>query len=203
MAENLRDKSRAETRAKLITAASAEFARHGVQGARIQAMAKAAGVAVGTFYVHFKDKEALFEEVMKAGRDTVLAGLQATQQIEGDQTIRDRAAMEGVVGFAENYGALFRLLLARGGSDDPLERSVVDEITKLRTKELAEGQKNGAFRSDLDPALAARCEVGAVFHLLDWWLSDPEQATREEIISTLMTFRRYGVEGEGGGWSKS
>ncbi len=195
MAENLRDKSRAETRAKLVTAASAEFARHGVQGARIQAIAKAAGVAVGTFYVHFSDKDALFEDVMKAGRNTVLAGLKATQEMEGSQEEKDRAAMEGVVSFAESYGALFRLLLARGGSDDPLERGVVDEITKLRAKELKAGQKAGIFRPDLNPALAARCEVGAVFHLLDWWLSDPKKASREEIISTLMTFRRYGVEG--------
>lgn len=202
MAPNLRDKARAETRAKLLTAAATEFSRHGVQGARIQAIAGAAGVAVGTFYVHFKDKDELFEEVMKKGTNTVLEGLRANQTIGGDLETRDRRAMEGVVAFAESYGALFRLLLSRGGSDDPMERTVVDAITEQRTKELIEGQREGLFRADLNPALAARCEVGAVFHLLDWWLSDMSKASREEIISTLMTFRRYGVEGSGGNWSK-
>lgn len=197
VAKPLREQARAKTRAKLVTAGATEFALHGgVQGARVTDIAKRAGVAAGTFYTHFEDKEVLFVEVMENGTATVLAGLKATQGIKGDQATRDRAAMEGVVGFAEAYGALFRIMLSRGSSDNPMQQSVMEAIVKLRKIELKAGQEAGMFRQDLNPELAARTEVGAVFHLLDWWIAHPKKASREEIISTLMTIRRFGVEGK-------
>ncbi len=199
MVKTLRDKSREETRAKLVDAASIEFAKHGVQGARIMDIAKAAGVAAGTFYIHFKDKEDIFAEVMKVGSATMLEGLRTTLGIH-DGDARDRAAMEGVVVFAEANGALFRLLMSRAGSEDPLQRGVIDAIAAQRAEELRKRQSEGKLRPDFQPEMAARCEVGVIFHLLDWWLSDTSKAPRETIITTLMSFRRYGVEGEGGGW---
>ncbi|MCP2680425.1 TetR/AcrR family transcriptional regulator [Maricaulaceae bacterium NA33B04] len=184
-----------ETRLKLVAAGAAVFARQGLAGARIADIAKEAGVAMGTLYTHFKDKEALFEEVMRVGKDVVLAGLAASREVDGGRAAIDRAAMEGVVIFAEIYGALFRLLLSRGAADNAMQREVVDAIVELRVEELQQGMKDGWVREGLDVESAARCEVGAVFHLLDWWLDDPSQLDRDALIDRLSAFRRFGVEG--------
>ncbi|OLF73905.1 hypothetical protein AWH62_07035 [Maricaulis sp. W15] len=190
-----------ETRAKLITAGSVVFAAKGIEGARIGDIAREAGVAMGTLYTHFPDKEALFAEVMRAGKETILAGLAIAQQTPGSREVKDRAAMEGVVAFASLYGALFRLLLSRGAGTDPMQREVVDAIAQLRVTELEAGQRDGWARKDLDPQAAARCEVGAVFHLLDWWLDDPARMRDEQVVEQLCLIRRFGVEGliPGGG----
>jgi hypothetical protein len=37
--------------------------------------------------------------------------------------------------------------------------------------------------------------VGAVFHLLDWWLDDRSRMTDEAVIEQLCLIRRFGVEG--------
>jgi AcrR family transcriptional regulator len=189
-----RSEQKADTRKKLITAGAVVFARNGVQGTRIADIAREADVAMGTLYTHFGDKDALFQAVMRSGKDVVLAGLEMARQAPSREA-RDHAAMAGVVAFAHDYGSLFRLLLSRGASDDPMQREVVDAITALRVEELIEGQATGWARSDLDPEAAARCEVGAVFHLLDWWLDDPDRMSQERLIEQLSSVRRFGVEG--------
>ena len=191
-----RSEQKDETRARLVSAGAAVFARKGRAGARIGDFAREAGVAMGTLYTHFPDKDALFVEVMRAGKETVLAGLAMTQAMEGTRTEKDRAAMAGVVAFAGLHGPLFRLLLSRGAGDDPIQREVVDAIAGLRVTELKQGQKDGWARKDLDPEAAARCEVGAVFHLLDWWLDDPSRMSDEALIEQLCLIRRFGVEGQ-------
>lgn len=190
-----RAEQKEETRRKLIQAGATVFAERGLEGTRIGDIAREAGVAMGTLYTHFPDKDALFTEVMRAGKDIVLAGLEAAREAPTREA-RDRAAMEGVVAFAQIYGPLFRLLLSRGASDDPMQREVVDAITDLRTEELKAGQEEGWARRDLVPHAAARCEVGSVFHLLDWWLDNPDAMTAEELVEQLSTIRRFGVEGE-------
>ena len=47
----------ARTRAQLMDAAIAVLARHGIEAASVNEIARAAGVANGTFYVHFRDKD--------------------------------------------------------------------------------------------------------------------------------------------------
>lgn len=192
---NQREKQKEETRARLISAGAKVFAQRGLEGTRIGDIAREAGVAMGTLYTHFPDKEALFDEVMRAGKAAVIEGIEATHSLDVDHETRDRLAMEGVVAFAEAYGPLFRLLLSRGGGDDPMRREVVDAITALRVSEFEDGRQAGWVRPGLDFEAAARCEVGAVFHLLDWWLDDPSRMDREELIRTLSDFRRFGVEG--------
>lgn len=184
------------TRQRLIDAGARVFAADGVQGARIADIAREAGVAIGTLYTHFPDKDALFHELMREGKLMVIEGLIMARESAGTHAERDRAAMEGVVAFAQVYAPLFRLLLARG-SGDPMQREVVDAITDLRVPELEEGQAGGWIRRDLDPRAAARCEVGAVFHLLDWWIDNPGQYTAEQIVEQLCIVRRFGVEGAG------
>lgn len=184
------------TRQKLIGAGAKVFAADGVQGARIADIAREAGVAIGTLYTHFADKEALFVELMRAGKVSVIEGLIQARESSTTRAGRDRAAMEGVVAFAQIYGSFFRLLLARG-SGDPMQREVVDAITDLRVAELIEGQAEGWARRDLDPQAAARCEVGAVFHLLDWWIDNPDRFTPDQLVEQLCIVRRFGIEGAG------
>lgn len=190
-----REKQKQETRSRLVSAGAKVFASRGLEGTRIGDIAREAGVAMGTLYTHFPDKDALFEEVMRAGKAAIIAGIEATNELDVDHETRDRLVMEGVVAFAEAYGPLFRLLLSRGGGQDPLRREVVDAIAELRVSEFEEGRHAGWVRPGLDYEAAARCEVGAVFHLLDWWLDDPSRMDRQDLIRALSDFRRFGVEG--------
>ncbi len=59
------------TRAAILKAATAEFARSGLEGARTDEIARAAGVNKALLYYYFQDKEALYGAVL----DQVFGGL--------------------------------------------------------------------------------------------------------------------------------
>ncbi len=58
---NGRAEKSAARRAAIVAAALEEFSARGFADARLDDVAKRAGVAKGTIYLHFRDKEALFE----------------------------------------------------------------------------------------------------------------------------------------------
>jgi TetR/AcrR family transcriptional regulator len=60
-----------KSRAAILRAAVAEFAEHGIGGARTDAIARAARVNKALLYYYFKDKDALYEAVL----DNVFSGL--------------------------------------------------------------------------------------------------------------------------------
>ena len=55
----------AERRSAIVAAALDEFVARGFTATRLDDVARRAGVAKGTIYLHFKDKEALFEELVR------------------------------------------------------------------------------------------------------------------------------------------
>ena len=55
---------KAERRQKILAHARDVFARRGYHDAKIEDIVLAAGIARGTFYLYFKDKRAVFEEIV-------------------------------------------------------------------------------------------------------------------------------------------
>src|SRR5690348_12262919 len=55
----------AERRAAIVDAAMEEFVARGFAATRLDDIARRAGVAKGTIYLHFKDKESMFEELIR------------------------------------------------------------------------------------------------------------------------------------------
>ena len=55
---------REKTREKLLTAARHVFVEKGYHDAKIDDIAERAGVGKGTFYLYFKDKRAVFAELV-------------------------------------------------------------------------------------------------------------------------------------------
>ncbi len=106
----------AERRAAIIEAALEEFIARGFAATRLDDIAKRAGVAKGTIYLHFKDKETMFEELVRIVIVPVVERLTALPPPAG--SVRDL-----VEAFASNFlkevantrrGDLVRLIVAEG-----------------------------------------------------------------------------------------
>src|SRR5215468_7883979 len=67
----------AERRAAIVEAAFDEFVARGFAATRIEDIAQRAGVAKGTIYLHFKDKESMFEELVRTAIVPLVARLAA------------------------------------------------------------------------------------------------------------------------------
>ena len=67
---------RVERRDAILAAALDEFSARGFAATRLDDVAQRAGVAKGTIYLYFRDKESLFQELVRA---MVFDGISATQ----------------------------------------------------------------------------------------------------------------------------
>src|ERR1043165_6215764 len=65
-----------ERRAAILAAALEEFTARGYEGARLDDVAKRAGIAKGTIYLYFADKETLFQELVRSMVHPVLGMLE-------------------------------------------------------------------------------------------------------------------------------
>ncbi|MCI4066759.1 TetR family transcriptional regulator [Micromonospora sp. R77] len=76
-----------ETRQRVLEAALAEFARHGVDGARINRIAAQARASKERIYAWFGDKDALFDTVMQVGLEELSRVVPITTDLV-DYTVR-------------------------------------------------------------------------------------------------------------------
>jgi len=106
----------ADRRQAIIEAAFETFIEQGYAATRLDDVAKRAGVAKGTIYLHFKDKQTLFEELVRSAIVPLASRLAAPPPEIGSV----RAVLES---FASNFvrevtttrrSALVRLVMAEG-----------------------------------------------------------------------------------------
>src|ERR1700674_5981226 len=95
---------RAETsaarREAILAAALDEFSARGFAAARLDDVARRAGVAKGTIYLYFRDKEALFQELVRSVISPLIARFETTVEIDlparvGAERIVDLFVREG------------------------------------------------------------------------------------------------------------
>jgi AcrR family transcriptional regulator len=72
-----REAQGSDKRALILAAALDEFSQNGFAAARLDDVAKRADVAKGTIYLYFKDKEALFQELLRTQISPVMGMLEA------------------------------------------------------------------------------------------------------------------------------
>ena len=107
---------RDERRAAILAAALEEFAARGFAATRLDDVARRAGVAKGTIYLHFRDKESLFQELVRA----MLSPLVGTIEAAALRDLPIRAVVEMIVDLFVNeiYGTrrkdVIRLIVAEG-----------------------------------------------------------------------------------------
>src|SRR5215471_10770131 len=105
-----------DRREAILAAALDEFSARGFAAARLDDVARRAGVAKGTIYLYFRDKEALFQDLVRSIISPLLARFEAPAEID----LPARVIAERVVDMfvREIYGTrrkdVIRLVIAEG-----------------------------------------------------------------------------------------
>jgi AcrR family transcriptional regulator len=85
---------------QILHAALDVFGEHGLAGARLEDIAKRAGVSKGTIYLYFPNKEALFREMV---RSTIVEAIVTGESIPNTGSARDQ-----LLAFMEHYWEFVR-----------------------------------------------------------------------------------------------
>src|SRR4051794_20105998 len=106
----------AERRAAIVEAALDEFIARGFTATRLDDIAKRAGVAKGTIYLHFKDKESMFEELIRTAIVPLVGRMQGPPPPGG--SVRDAIETFALAFIQEiattRRGDIVRLIVAEG-----------------------------------------------------------------------------------------
>ena len=174
-------RSRTDKRTLITNAAISVFADKGFHQARISDIARTAGVADGTIYLYFKNKEDLLLSIFEEKMDLMLSGL--GEALEGVNDPRERARLFALFHFKQVF-------------DNRQTAEVLQVELRLSNKFLKdyrpeklwaylgvfgqiirEGQEKGLFRKDLDPFITMWGFFGGLDEIAMQWVlsskSDP------------------------------
>ncbi len=106
----------AERRAAIFAAALHEFSAAGFAAARLDDVARRAGVAKGTIYLYFKDKEALFQDLIRFNLMPVMGAFE--EALKSDLPLRTIVDQAIEIFVREIYGThrkeVMRLIITEG-----------------------------------------------------------------------------------------
>ena len=149
----------------ILDAAAAEFAEHGFAGARVDGIARRAGVNKAMLYYHVGDKAALYEAVLS--RNFAIARLNLENALATVDGARNRfgALIGAIVRTArevpEHPRIMLREVASGGAALSPVVIAAMSELLELVRRLLDEGVREGAFRP-VDQLLTHLLVLGTV-----------------------------------------
>ncbi len=190
---NARQRSQEKTRTMLLEAAAHLFAQKGSTKTTTKSIAQAAGVSVGTVYLHFSDKDGLLKEVLKAAlsRLKLELGKLPVSGSQGETVVRTK--MEGLAAFTQRYPDLAAVLFDSSNLSTPSGREAHNFLLKSQENGLMAGISAGYYRGDIHSGLASRAMVGVLVEILGWWGRNPESVSKTEVVETLTVLRLKGL----------
>ena len=149
-------RDRGDNRAGILAAATAEFARHGLAGARVDRIAAAAGTNKRMLYYYFGNKVALFTAVLEAAYERIRAA-------EVRLSLLDAPPAEGIrrlIAFTWKYYIAHPEFLALLNTENLYRAEHLKGSAKIRSlnspliatlrEVLRRGRRSGAFRVEPD-----------------------------------------------------
>jgi len=160
----------------LLDAARDEFARSGLERARVEDVARRAGISKGAFYLHFRTKDDAFREIVQRFLGALDDHARRRHEVE------DRLLREAPPGRAGATGDLFeaecaidvellellwrnrQIVSAVDGASRKIYRELLADFRRrmrsLVARRIVDRQRAGALRSDVDPEVIGDIVVG-------------------------------------------
>ena len=195
-------------REAILRAAAEVFAARGYQGTTVEEIARRAGVAKGTPYLHFADKADLFYAVFALWTAESIAGADAALAAARTSSARLQALAQSALDYMDTQRQWFPLTLevwAASGNPALRERfaaalrHLYEGYRQQAVAIIRQGQADGELRADLDAEALAALLTGAVDGLfVQCWFEpglDAGQAMRgffEALMRGLLAPARKG-----------
>lgn len=185
----------------LLRAAEEVFAERGLVGAKVEEIARRAGVSKGAFYLHFESKEAALKELLESflarcksffAPPSAYPGLPEDPSELLDFTLeRDVQIYE----FLWQNRAFLRILPTCQGGTDYLVLAFRAEIAVTTREWVDHWRREGIYRKDVDADLAATLIGGAYNELSLRLLSEERRPPLEAWLRFALEtfFRAFGT----------
>ncbi len=187
-----RERRKAESRERLMTAARKLFVEHGYHETRPQDISREAGVGYGTFYLYFADKRECFQAFVSQTHGEIQALVQPELAKCRNGAERVYAALKVAMEYSESNPGVLRAawaghqLMSRedGGSSE----SIVDEWAKAWAVAVRNAQRSGMAWADYDPEI-----IGRVILMITSVVTMPVNGSQEDKEHYLRNVTQFVV----------
>jgi len=181
-----------QTRERIIKAAAKEFAEKGFYNTQISHIVESAGVARGTFYIYFKSKEEIFEEILKKVVEELRKRIKPVD-ISRDPVDQVKENIKGVIDYALENKELAKIILFRSCEPNyaKIIESFFEEVVNLISSSLQKGINLGILKPH-DTQVVARVILGGVKEVIKS-LIYKEGVDSERVAEELLKFCLGGV----------
>jgi TetR/AcrR family fatty acid metabolism transcriptional regulator len=187
-----------DKRRRILEAATRVFARKGYFAARVSDVARRAGIADGTIYLYFRNKEdilvSLFDEVMS---EHVRRGRAELRRLQGVEAKLMAIAAHHLRLLGENHDLAVVFQVELRQSTKFMERftaSWFGDYLELLTGVIEQGQRQGALRADLPKKLVAKAFFGALDEMVTSWILGRKDYDLGELAAPVVELFLRGAQ---------
>lgn len=172
-----RERRKLEVRARILAVARELFAKQGFEATTVDEIARGADVVPATFFNHFQSKQALLG--LMAGEVFETLHAMTAQHLEGpgssvEKLRRFIASTTDTIASSRGVArdVFLEFLKTDATPDEP--HPYLDRLVGPFVALVAEGQRQGEFRSDRSAPFLAQMAVGMLNSAITSWLADPD-----------------------------
>jgi len=178
----------------ILRAAIRVFARSGFFNSKVADVAKEAGVADGTVYLYFKNKDDILISIFNYVMDDALArGRERLAQLS-EPAEKLKTIVHGHldrIGRDRDLAVVFQVELRSSSKFmEQFSATKVREYLEMIRTVIEEGQKNGAFRKGINSTLVAKFLFGALDEMATNWVLSKKRyslmSTAEPVIDVFL-----------------
>ena len=163
-----------DKREAILRAAIKVFAGKGYFNSKVSDIAGEAGIADGTVYLYFKSKDEILHSIFdRAMEEFIAEGRSEIAEISDPEAKLRRIALLLLekLGADRELAIVFQVEL-RGSTKFMQEFSAAGfaEYLDIIRETIAEGQRSGAFRTDVKPIVCAKVLYGALDEMVTNWI---------------------------------
>lgn len=181
---------------KIIKAAKEILAEKSYGEISIKAIAKKAGIATGTFYLYFSNKEALIDSIVEEMYQELLAVIKLERSKYDCVFDKLQASMEACLKLFIKEENLAKILLVKlPGINNAFNKKLAEiekELIKLTKKDLDDLKTQGLL-PEQDTLVSATAFVGTFRQVLISWLKEGEPQDLQSAFKTLMKYNLRGL----------
>lgn len=184
------------TRQKLVEAAEVVFGEKGFERASISDLTREAGVALGTFYVYFPDKQALLVEVVDGLGVRLRDELKRATRGLSRRIDVEREGFRAFFAFVTRHRLLYRVVRQSEFVDEACFRRYYRSFAEPYARALEAAQARGEVRR-IDPEALAYALMGMADFLGMRFVLWGRGRGAEAALDAALELIRHGMEGKG------
>lgn len=162
---SLKETGKSTRRQALISAAEEIFTECGYEGTTVDALVKKAGMAKGSFYLHFGSKDEIFQALVREMGDRLVGEVKALAASDAPTCLKLKNIAGVILGFhLKSRLAMYHMMLSRG----PGRQTVVEHfigkrrlILKILGRIFVEGAERGDVAQE-DPERLSTMFLGCI-----------------------------------------